>query len=600
MAVHGDRPPGGTAVLNTVATGRHIVGDGSAGDPLDLAPTDVARIDALHDPLREEVEWTLTLASHDDGITPSPDTIGYAHQISASRAGFAAPNLVYGAISPQPPVWTVGADSWRILSVYQVQRGDHAIGISFGAPATERVARGAAALAVGAADRWVAVPGVTIPASRNTVFTVRVPGPRAGTVDLTVESATLRALTAAAAGGDATTEDAFVLMADSAAGRWRAGRTPANGLLLAVSATGAPDVAVLADDGAPAAEAAELPIDWDWRIGDDLILRRRDATETYGRRAVVAGQSSESVRTLEWTGHPGDALAVGDTTLHALGPAVVAGALAANAGPGLRAALNPATRAVELGVRAGPGIAVEDGEVQIADEGVTPADLSPDVDTWVRGVVDRDRAIDILAEWQASEVPVVESDVAANTLGGRTVTYTTARLSNLVVTVEGTRWRLDRLSYEVEEDAGGAAVYPGELGVLLTPVGGGAVTQAQLDALRRTHLRLGGPTGQRFALADTVVYQGAGEASAELGWVRASSTNPLPVGGVDVTVYAPIDQPNYLPGTGDDPGEVLFATANHGRAWRKIALSDLPVVTGTEASLPADSARLPGTLYIGT
>ena len=595
--------PGAAAAASgptAIRTGDHIVGDGSADNPIDLAPTDVARSDALHDPLREEVEWALTLASHDDGIAPSPDTIGYARQISASRAGFGAPNLVYGSISPNPAIWTVGADSWRILAIYQVQRGDHAIGISFGAPATERVARAPAALAVGAADRWVAVPGVSVPAARNTVFTVRVPGPRAGTVDLTVESTTLRALTAAAAGGDATTEDTFILLADSAAGRWRAGRTPANGLLLAVSATGAPDVAVLADDGAPAAEAAELPIDWDFRVGDDLILRRRDATETYGRRAVVAGQSSESVRTLEWTGHPGDALAVGDTTLHALGPAVVAGALAANAGPGLRATLNPASRAVELGVRAGPGIAVEDGAVQIADEGVTPADLSPDVDTWVRGVVDRDRAIDILAEFQASEVPVVESNVSVNTLGGRTVTYTTGALSNLVVTVEGTRWRLDRVSYEVEEDAGGAAVYPGDLDAELTPVGGGAVTQAQLDALRRTHLRLGGPTGQRFALADTVIFQGAGAASAEVGWDRATRTNPLPVGGVDVTLYAPLGQPNYLPGTGDDPGELPFATADHGRLWRKIALGDLPVVTGAEASLPADAARLPGILYIGT
>ena len=321
MAVHGDRPPGGTIGLTEVHHGPHHAGRGTAEDPLTLAPADVARLDALHDAQRETVEWTLNLAIHDDGILPNPDAVGYAAQIIGSRAGFGAPNLVYGAIDPDPPVWTVSSDSWRVIAVNQTQRGEHAVGIVLGAPASDREARASAPLAVGVAERWVSLPSVAIAAARNTTYTIRVPDAQAGTTDLTVDAATLRALNAAATGGDATTAGTYVLLEDTAAGRWRAGRTAANVLLLAVSASGAPNVAVLADDGPPTGEAAEIPDDWDWQIGD-LVLRRRDATEIYGRRGVAGGESSESARELRWTGIPAGTLAVGETTLRALGPAL--------------------------------------------------------------------------------------------------------------------------------------------------------------------------------------------------------------------------------------------------------------------------------------
>ena len=356
------RPPsyGPGGGLTEVHHGPHHVGRGTAEDPLRLAPADVARLDALHDAQRETVEWTLNLAIHDDGILPSPDSIGYANQVVRSRTGFGAPNLVYGSIDPDPPVWTVGTERWRILAVNQLARGDHAVGIVLGAPPAERVARASAPLAVGVAERWVSVPGVQIAATRNTTYTIRVPDAQAGTTDLTVEAATLRDLIAGATDADATAPGTFVLLEDTAAGRWRAGRSAANVLLLAVSATGAPNVAVLADDGPIAGEAAEIPADWDWQIGD-LVLRRRDAAEIYGRRGVAGGESSESARELRWTGIPAGTLAVGETTLRALGPALDA------SGGGAGGQQSPAS---------GAGVHVGDDPPASPEEGALWSDTS--------------------------------------------------------------------------------------------------------------------------------------------------------------------------------------------------------------------------------
>ena len=96
---------------------------------------------------------------------------------------------------------------------------------------------------------------------------------------------------------------------------------PIGTLLLARSATASPAVAVLADDGPPTANAAAIPADWDWQIGD-LVLRRRDARELYFPHDVSRGETTESIRALIWTGVPAGTLAVGAATLRALGPEI--------------------------------------------------------------------------------------------------------------------------------------------------------------------------------------------------------------------------------------------------------------------------------------
>lgn len=295
-----------------------------------LAAADLARLNGVHDALRERLgRWTPRLAA-------AGGRVGYARQTADAPTD--SPNVVRGSIAPNPPVWTHGADAWRIVAVEQ-STVDHAVQIVFGAPSTSRQLRGHGALAFPQADRWVAVPGVVIDRDRETTYVVRVPNRASnGLADLYLRAADLRALPAQAVGGDATAAGVARELGVQGIGAWRAGRTAADQLLLAVSVASQPDVEVLDDGGPSTAEAAALPADVDWEIGG-RVYRRADAAASHTARSLVGGRHTESVRTLRWEGVPARALAVGETGLAALGRDVALEGLsigpAAPAHPGL-------------------------------------------------------------------------------------------------------------------------------------------------------------------------------------------------------------------------------------------------------------------------
>lgn len=82
MAVHGPRPPGaaGSGGLSAVAHGPHLKGTGTDDDPIDLTDREAARLDALHDAMRERVgAWDMTAAAVQDGSIP-PATVGFGYR----------------------------------------------------------------------------------------------------------------------------------------------------------------------------------------------------------------------------------------------------------------------------------------------------------------------------------------------------------------------------------------------------------------------------------------------------------------------------------------------------------------------------------------
>ena len=318
MAVHGPRPPGaagGNSGLSTVATGPHLKGTGTAGDPIDLTDREAARLDALHDALRARVgAWDMTAAAVPDGNVP-PATLAYGFRNLINNAPTHAPSLVTGSIAPAPAELRRGSDTWRIVALTQLTGGAHTVELILGAPSTDRRV-GAPNVNVAAADTWVAVPGVVIDAARLTTYTLRI----AGGAAQYVRADTLRALTAAAAGGDATAAGT----SHAVAGDYVLGLTAGRGLLIANTvAVGRVVVTVDADDGPSTAEAAEVPTDIDWRIGD-TVLRTRDATRTYAPRSTLGGRHWESSRSLTWSDVPAGTIAAGTVEVTALGPSVEA------------------------------------------------------------------------------------------------------------------------------------------------------------------------------------------------------------------------------------------------------------------------------------
>ena len=328
MAVHGDRPPGAagrSSGLSTVAHGPHLAGDGTAASPLDLAAAAAARLDGLHDAMRERVgAWDMTAAAVQDGSIP-PATVAYGYRSLVNNAPTDAPSLVTGSIAPAPAELRRGSDTWRIVSLTQLTGGAHTVELILGAPSTDRRVA-APTVDVAAADTWVAVPGVTVDAARLTTYTIRI----AGGAAQYVRADTLRALTAAAAGGDATAAGT----SHAVAGDYVLGLTAARGLLIAnTAAVGRVTVAVDADDGPSTADAADPPDDVDWRIGD-TVLRTRDATRTYAPRSTLGGRHWESSRSLTWSDVPAGTIAAGTVEVAALGPSVEArGVVVGDTGP---------------------------------------------------------------------------------------------------------------------------------------------------------------------------------------------------------------------------------------------------------------------------
>lgn len=318
MSVHGPRPPstpGRSSGLSAVAHGPHLAGDGTAASPLDLAAAAAARLDGLHDAMRERVgAWDMTAAAVRDGSIP-PQTTAYGYRNVTNDAPTDAPSLVTGAIAPAPPELRRGSDTWRIVALTQLTGGGRTVELILGAPSTDRRVA-APTVDVAAADTWVAVPGVVVDAARLTTYTLRI----AGGAAQYVRADTLRALTAAAAGGDATAAGT----SHALAGGYGLGLTATRGLLVAAgSAAGRVVVAVDADDGPSTAEAAEVPDDVDWRIGD-TVLRTRDATRTYAPRSTLGGRHWESSRSLTWSDVPAGTIAAGTVEVTALGPSVEA------------------------------------------------------------------------------------------------------------------------------------------------------------------------------------------------------------------------------------------------------------------------------------
>ena len=310
---------GGPTGLLVVHHDDTLAGDGTTAVPVGVSPAELAKIDAVHDAHRERVSWTLTLAQY-TGFANGP--IGAARQISRSPNGEV--NLSYGAFSPNPLIWRAGSDSWRVVSVSQLQAGESAgtVEIAFGAPFGTRTIQASGPTAFASQNLWIEVGGAyRIPGSDQVVtYTVTVPD-GGSTRDLTVTAAELRALTASVRAQSSTPSGHAHVLGTVAGVEYRIGRTADGGLLLAVNTASAPvsyTMAISSDDAPPTAEAAELPDGWDWQIGD-LVLRKRDADERYFAHSVAGGETTESLRVLVWDSVAPGTLVVGDTTLRALG-----------------------------------------------------------------------------------------------------------------------------------------------------------------------------------------------------------------------------------------------------------------------------------------
>ena len=390
------RPPyGGRAGSGrgAVVHGPHLTGDGITGAPLDIAAVDVARLDDLHDHYRERTEWDVTLAQY-SGFANGP--IGAAIQISRSANG--EPNLIYGAFSPNPPIWQVGADRWRIVSVSQLQAGASrgTVEIAFGAPFATRTIQASGATAFASQNLFIEVGGAyRIPGAAQVVtYTVTVPE-GAGTRELTVTAAELRALTASMRGQSSTPSGHAHVLGTADGVEYRIGRTAAGGLLLSVNAVGpvSRTIAIASDDGPPTTEAAALPDGWDWQIGD-LVLRSRDAEKQYYPHSVAGGETTESLRVLIWSTIAPGTLAAGATTLRALGTQIAPAAshkgaftpslaqvaatdaqqLQLAAVGDLPAGLTLAANAITIGAAAAGTILGIDGTFEV--EAYTPAPIS--------------------------------------------------------------------------------------------------------------------------------------------------------------------------------------------------------------------------------
>ena len=314
---------GGGGLAN-VAHDSSLVGSGTAGNPLGVAPAERAAARAVHGVLRETLaEWDVTLAAHAGGV-------GYSSEVNNSLDG--SPTTVQGAISPTPPLLRIGGTAWRVAAIRQ-RADNNAVELRLGAPNSQRARRANGALAVPAGSVWVET-GAALDAARDTTYTFRVPNAAAtGFVAFAASAGALRALTAQAAGGAASPAAEavgrdylqFAPAETGAAIPWLVGRD-ADSILLTSPVSESPAVAIDADDGPPTAEAPAVPADADWRVGD-LTLHTEDARASYSPRRVAGGRQSESLRTLTWTGVRPGTLAAGATTLAALGPAVDAARL---------------------------------------------------------------------------------------------------------------------------------------------------------------------------------------------------------------------------------------------------------------------------------